>query len=498
VCSSDLSASKICAVAQSVTDAISNIESGGPFGGNVGETGTGGRYRIADLPAGRYAVQFIECGSPAFANRWFSGRPGVAIGDIVDVGPGAVVGGVGAVMAPGGAILSRIRNRAGKPVSSACEVITNLKTGQLTSTSNVIPGSGYRIAGLARGRYQVYFYTCLLGAPYATQWYNRKPSPRTANTVRVTGRHVTGGVNAALDKGGSIAGQLTSRATARPLRNFCVTAVSRNGLFFGLGTTHGNGRYRITGLNTANYQISFFNCNDSTATIAQGQLARTIHVTAPRAVTGVNIAATAGGSISGRVLAGHPAAGEDNVCVAAIAARPGLISGLAFTGRGGRYRLTNLQPGPYKIHFMTRGACDDSRDGLVPQWYKGAGSPAAATTVVVRAGRDEGGIDATLQTDGGISGRVTAAATGAPVTGACVRVIPLAAGQAASFTATGTGRYAITGLPAGRYKVKFSSGCGVAGFATQWWHDKPSAALATVITIKADAVTTGINAALRR
>jgi hypothetical protein len=117
--------------------------------------------------------------------------------------------------------------------------------------------------------------------------------------------------------------------------------------------------------------------------------------------------------------------------------------------------------------------------------------------VTVQAGHDTGGIDATLGADGGISGRVTVAGTGAPVTGACVRVVPLAAGQAASFTASGAGRYAVTGLAAGRYKVEFSSGCGVAGLATQWWHDKASAAAATVITIKTGAVTTGISAALR-
>jgi hypothetical protein len=44
--------------------------------------------------------------------------------------------------------------------------------------------------------------------------------------------------------------------------------------------------------------------------------------------------------------------------------------------------------------------------------------------------------------------------------------------------------------------VEFSSGCGATGFAAQWWDGKSSAGSATVITIKAGAVTTGIDAAL--
>ena len=67
---------------------------------------------------------------------------------------------------------------------------------------------------------------------------------------------------------------------------------------------------------------------------------------------------------------------------------------------------------------------------------------------------------------GGISGRVTASASGAPLTGVCIRAVPKTAGRTVSFTVGANGRYSLTGLTPGRYTVMFSSGCGAAGYAT--------------------------------
>ena len=50
----------------------------------------------------------------------------------------------------------------------------------------------------------------------------------------------------------------------------------------------------------------------------------------------------------------------------------------------------------------------------------------------------------------------------------------------------------------GRYTVEFSSGCGTAGYAAQWWHHAPSAAKATVITVRANRISKGIDATMTR
>lgn len=48
---------------------------------------------------------------------------------------------------------------------------------------------------------------------------------------------------------------------------------------------------------------------------------------------------------------------------------------------------------------------------------------------------------------------------------------------------TPSGRFALTGLLPGQYKVKFSSGCGRTGFADQWWDDVSSQKAAKIINL---------------
>jgi Carboxypeptidase regulatory-like domain len=247
----------------------------------------------------------------------------------------------------------------------------------------------------------------------------------------------------------------------------------------------------LHGLNSRTYHLFFTNCNDTAATAANVRRTATVHVSAPRTTAGINAALPVGGSISGTVLAGSPATGQDNVCVNADPVSAGGLGNFTSTRQDGRYALTNMRPGKYRVFFATRINCDDSPNGLVPQWYRAARSRATATTVTVTAGQATAGIDATLAADGGISGTVTAAATAAPLTGVCVRAVPQAAGLSASFTASADGSYSFVGLIPGKYTVEFSSGCGAVGYTTQWWEDAVSAGSATVLSVHANTVARG-------
>ena len=139
---------------------------------------------------------------------------------------------------------------------------------------------------------------------------------------------------------------------------------------------------------------------------------------------------------------------------------------------------------------------------LASQWYNGQPTQATADTVTVTAGGTTSGIDATLQPFGTITGTVTGPGQ-TPVSGECVTAIPIGkdfAGffprRAKSRSRRRTGSYSLLDVQPGRYKVKFSTGCGDAGFKTQWWQNAGSAATATVITVGAGAAVTGIDAAL--
>jgi hypothetical protein len=465
------------------------------------KTSKSGTYKIANLAAGRYAMDFNGCGEQSYVSRQFGDRPGALIGDIVDVGTAATVRGINAVMSPGGAISGVVRSSTARPVTTGCEVITNLRTGAVTYGGVFSFGTpSYRVPGLAPGRYSVEFYICNSPGPdYAIQWFNRKSSPRTATPVRVTAGRTVRAVDAALPRGGQISGRLTAMATGKPLANLCVDAISRSGYYFGFGFSGRNGSYVVTGLNSGTYRLAISDC-DATGTsgaVTNLRLARTVHVTAPRTVGGINAALPAGGSISGTVRTGpHASTGQGGVCVEADPVTAGGL-GNSTTSYNGHYRVLGLSAGRYKIFFDSGTFCDDGHAALVPQWYSHAETRAAATVVTVRAGRNTAGIDATLRHDGGISGTVTAASSRAPLSGVCVRAVPRTASRTPSFTASAAGRYSLTGLLPGKYTVEFRSGCGATGYAAQWWHGAASAATATVITVKAGAVTTGISAALK-
>ena len=102
----------------------------------------------------------------------------------------------------------------------------------------------------------------------------------------------------------------------------------------------------------------------------------------------------------------------------------------------------------------------------------------------------------TLADDGSISGTVTGL-QGSALRGVCVAASSAGTGPVYSVSAS-AGSYTITDLPAGSYRVQFSSGCGANGYRTQWWNHKSSEKSATIVTVTAGTATTGISAQLRK
>ena len=171
--------------------------------------------------------------------------------------------------------------------------------------------------------------------------------------------------------------------------------------------------------------------------------------------------------------------------------------GYAVTGRGGAYAIGALVPGRYQVYFDSVG-CIYGAMPFASQWYRGQASQAAANPVSVKAGADTPGIDATLARDGTIAGTVTGPApASAPLTGICVQATPagaLARALRPVYTVSRSGRYALAGLPAGKYVVKFTSGA--TGYAARWWQNANSRAAAVPVTVADGSVTNGIDATM--
>jgi len=465
-----------------------------------------GSYQARNLAPGLYLVGF-GCTNGYLAGQWFKSTQTVGGADLVSVNPGVITAGINAVMRPGGFISGMVTNRAGQRLANMCVLAFQRSSGLIAGYTGSIPytdnGGRYRIGQLAQGRYDIEFFDCY-NSVYGSQWYARRATQRAATGVWVRSGRITTGIGAALAVGGSISGRVVDNL-GRPV-GVCVTASDVATNSYAFSWSGANGYYTITGLSSGKYSVEFSACGTGEPNVGSVTSPGLVRVVAPHATRGINVRLPVGGSISGTVLGGSPTPKpQADVCVEVVPASQGGAYQYLMTTRDGAYLAANLAPGKYQV-YVGDPYCPDASADFAPQWYDHQPSQSTATTVTVTAGRVTGGIGVTLLPYGGISGVVTGPSN-APVGGECVTAVPIDAVSGLLFGAvpqpeialTGRdGSYALMSMLPGRYKVKFSGGCGASGLATQWWHGASSERAATVITVTANAVRTGIDAALRR
>ena len=457
-----------------------------------------GRYQAPNLAPGTYQVFFAPgCGDNAdlVEEAFKSEVTGTA--DTVSVMSGTLSG-IDVAMQPAGSISGVIRAASGHAVEFSCLILTGVSGRAKSLLGEVLLfGSKYQITGLPLGGYKVTFAPNCVGGALQTQWYKDKPSPSGARTVLIRAFHNNPNISSDLIVGGSIAGQLTS--SGNPVRNMCVYAQNVKQLLDSGGAiTNRKGEYDIHGLNSGVYELELEPCGTGSNSLAAEVLPQLVHVTAPRRTTGVKITAVRGATISGTVQAGTPtptAEGAAGACVEAFATN-GDAYNASNAGLNGTFSITNLPPGSYLV-YVGDPDCSLSEPNLAPQWYLGKASENTATPVSVGVGgKITLSSSVTLVADGSISGTVTGQ-HGGPLRGVCVAATSAATGPVYSVTAS-TGSYSIPDLPAGSYRVQFSSGCGAGGYRTQWWKQKSTKKSATVVTVTAGTATTGISARLRK
>ena len=160
-----------------------------------------------------------------------------------------------------------------------------------------------------------------------------------------------------------------------------------------------------------------------------------------------------------------------------------------FTDSAGRYAVSGLAAGSYKVGFQSCGG-----GNYLSQFYDGKSSLATADAVSVSAGSTTSGIDAALQQGGQITGTVTDALTHAGIANIQVSASDSSGNNPGGFTTTdSSGHYTLSGLGSGSYRVQFSSGFG-GNYITQYYDNKPSLATADAVSVTVGESTSGIDA----
>ncbi len=155
------------------------------------------------------------------------------------------------------------------------------------------------------------------------------------------------------------------------------------------------------------------------------------------------------GSISGKVTKADGVTAIASADVWANSYDGGGGSGYARTDAQGRYTITGLLAGGYRVESAA------GSQGYVREYYKESVEYQQAVRVPVVAGQTTTGIDFTLEASGGISGKVTKADGVTAIVSAEVWANSYDGGGGNGYARTDAqGRYTITGLPAGDYRVK--------------------------------------------
>jgi len=466
--------------------------------------GANGRYLINGVPPGKYPVFFDSgCDSKgSLAPQWYHNRQNSGSADLVTFTAGKIDH-VNVTLHPGGTVAGFLTTARGRPIGNACVSAGSLDSsdsgsgggsGDQTSTAD---NGWYALTDLTPGLYQVNF-GCPYGR-YANQWFRSQPDGTTADYVAVVPGHTTI-VSAKLRRGGSITGRVTNKA-GHPISIACVNLFNaRNGQpispFDNGAMTGRRGNYQIGQLAPGRYLVQFSDCNNDFYgsqwyhRVNRESFAAQVTVRAGHATADINGVLTKGGTISGRATgpAGKPAV---DMCAFAADLATGSFSSLGFVGTNGRYRVTGLSTGRYDLSIYNCGPAT-------------ANLAAITRRVRVTAPRPVTGIDVKLAAGGTITGSVTGdAADPGPLGQSCVFAVPTKSNGSLPLAWTdNNGRYVISGLPAGTYRVYLADpfcddGFGVPDMAPQWFSNRLDEPAADLVTVSAGRTTSRVSAKLR-
>jgi uncharacterized repeat protein (TIGR02543 family) len=366
-----------------------------------------------------------------------------------------------------------------------------------TFTVNEVPPGDHKVG---------FFDECDGSTEYLSEFYNDKLDLASADPVAVAEGQTTLGIDAALNRPGSISGTITDELTGAPLEGMCVDGRDpTTGQSASYAQTGPGGIYTLGGLRTGNYIVSFSGCSPESAYFQEFYNDRPdefsadlVPVTVGEDTREIDAALTPGGFILGTVT--DEATGERlfGICVYVFdsqnrQADVEITSGVYFVGP--------LRAGEYYVAFTD--TCEDEEPQMsdyVSEWYDNAPTRATATAITVTPGQQTTGIDAALTFGGSISGLVTDEASGQPLPVICVILYDAATGAYMTDTFTvSDGTYAIGALRTGNYVVRFSDGCDEgATYPDEFFDDRPNIESADPVAVTVGESTGGIDAALAR
>jgi protocatechuate 3,4-dioxygenase beta subunit len=464
-------------------------------GGLVGRATTSkdGRYRIGQLPPGRYQVEFADQACPGGVNwlaQWYPriNTPFGPAGTQLHVRAGKNIGRIDGALKAGGELSGIVRSKSGKRLRGICVLPTailpaNGANGAIYDELTTNTDGYFSWHALFPGQYRLLFTIgCGSHGNFALQWWKGTTSASRSTTIHITGHDLVRNIDPALGPGAAINGTVRGTSAAGPpLPGICVY----DSYGYANSVTKSDGRYELDGLAGGRYQIVFDPTCGSGYPPAINYVERTqsVTVTAGGSVRGFNAYLERGATLSGTVT---DAGGRQlvNVCV-----QVGDPDGdFAVTDGHGAYSVTGIQPGSYTVAFS--GGCGNS-GSLAPQSYPDQPDPFTAALVRFRSGKTTANINAVMGPGGTIAGVVTDT-SGHRLRNICVDAQTEADLASMGYTveaSTSRGRYALRNLAPGPYLVSFNCNGGNR-YTSPWFNGHAGSSPADLLSVQPGVVTT--------
>ena len=467
------------------------------------ETDPDGTYSISGLAPGDYRVSLNHSSGQNYLDEWYDNKADFYSADIISLNRGGGASGKDAVLDAGGSISGTVTGSDTKAGLEGVQVRVldggyNFLGGTLTASDGT-----YSVGGLPTGQHFVEFFP---GEElnYQGEFYDDQPTFDEANPVPVTAGSNTSGIDAELQRYGSISGRVTSADYPGGMEGISVNLYTSKGWWgwAGSSVTDSSGNYTIDHLPGGDYTVMFsagnFNYKNGKDYAdewyddhASSWEADFVTVLWGSDKTGINAQLEKRGKITGRVTSdSNPQGVQDAWVEVEDLSGNGVAWGR--TASDGYYSVS-VKPGTYKANFY------HWPEGL--KYYDDKNSFDTADLVTVNEGQTRSGIHCqfTAAPPGGlgsISGQITSDSQPEGVDLSHVYIYrsddPNPCYVKDGYTDE-NGNYLVDNLQPGSYKVLFGADLGMCT-AFKWYDDRGSYESATEVVVKAGEETSCINA----
>jgi Carboxypeptidase regulatory-like domain/Divergent InlB B-repeat domain len=394
-----------------------------------------GSYRIETLPSGEYLVEFAGPNNSTdwtYVPSFYGGTTAENDATPVPVTAGSEAANIDGEVEKGGTISGLVTDAvSGEPAGGieACAFSGGAIVGHCDTTH--VAGE-YTIIGLPSGSYSVRFEPAgggpfqdyLVGnRHYADQFYPDAEGEAEATPVATGPGTARTGIDVEMHESGGIAGTI-SGPLGEPLVEAEACVVDSAGDLGGrCGRSNNDGEYEIAGLYPDSYVIYFRPGGYSQFELA-GQYsggvagfdeATPVTVNGTATTPGVDAQLVAGGTIEGTVTDSFDGSALAGISVCAEAT-DGPIGNCVESEAGGHYSMS-VPPGTFVVKFSLgyweeENGAETFHQEFGTQFFDGAASAGAATTVTVGSGTTATDVDASLTAVGERANSVSVSKTG--------------------------------------------------------------------------------------